>query len=180
MRLVLKRLHLISFGKFQDYVLNLEDGLNLITGPNEAGKSTIGAFIEGVFYGFRVPGTTRKRYTEDLERYRPWGHSTYRGAVTFSYNGRSLLLQRDFDSEEYHIYDEETGDDIGSDLPGYSNSNGAFPGEYFFGMNAHVFHNTVYIRQRHSRLETDKLKDLQDLIWYQYFRETRFFRPERR
>ena len=43
-----------AFGKFQtSRPIELSDGLNIIRGDNEAGKSTLGAFILGMFYGFR-------------------------------------------------------------------------------------------------------------------------------
>ena len=48
----IKTLHLIAFGKFKQTTIELDDGFNLIYGPNEAGKSTIQAFIEGMFFGF--------------------------------------------------------------------------------------------------------------------------------
>ena len=40
-----------SFGKLRDFVLKPGDGVNIIYGRNEAGKSTIMAFIKAIFYG---------------------------------------------------------------------------------------------------------------------------------
>lgn len=50
------RMQLIGFGKFRDRTIELSPGLNLLEGPNEAGKSTIQAFLTGMFYGFFQPG----------------------------------------------------------------------------------------------------------------------------
>jgi uncharacterized protein YhaN len=45
--------HLEKFGCFSDHkVENLPDGLLVVLGPNEAGKSTLHAFIKGVLFGF--------------------------------------------------------------------------------------------------------------------------------
>ena len=44
-------IYIESFGKFKNYKLDFKDGMNIIYGDNEAGKSTIMAFIEMMFYG---------------------------------------------------------------------------------------------------------------------------------
>ena len=54
--LEITRLELVGFGKFRERTIDLTSGLNLIEGPNEAGKSTIQSFITGMFYGFFQPG----------------------------------------------------------------------------------------------------------------------------
>ena len=38
--LEITRLELVGFGKFRERTIDLTSGLNLIEGPNEAGKST--------------------------------------------------------------------------------------------------------------------------------------------
>ena len=43
--MIIKTLHLISFGKFKNKTIELSDGLNIIYGKNESGKSTIMKFI---------------------------------------------------------------------------------------------------------------------------------------
>ena len=59
--LEITRLELVGFGKFRERTIDLTSGLNLIEGPNEAGKSTIQSFITGMFYGFFQPGTNTVR-----------------------------------------------------------------------------------------------------------------------
>ena len=44
-------IYIESFGKFKNYSLDFHDGMNIIYGDNESGKSTIMAFIEMMFYG---------------------------------------------------------------------------------------------------------------------------------
>jgi uncharacterized protein YhaN len=41
-----------SFGHFSEHALELRPGLNLLYGPNEAGKSTLLAFLRGMLFGF--------------------------------------------------------------------------------------------------------------------------------
>lgn len=60
--MIISRIELRHFGRFVDAAFDFSSGINLVTGPNEAGKSTIMAAIPAVLYGLR-----------DKERYRPWG-----------------------------------------------------------------------------------------------------------
>ena len=43
--MIIKKLNLISFGKFKDKTIELNDGFNAVSGDNEAGKSTLAGFI---------------------------------------------------------------------------------------------------------------------------------------
>ena len=58
----IKKLYLTSFGKFYKKDIELSDGFNLIKGLNEAGKSTIHKFIEGMLFGFYKTGGKNKEY----------------------------------------------------------------------------------------------------------------------
>ncbi|AEH50607.1 ATP-binding protein [Pseudothermotoga thermarum] len=58
-----KSLHIKAFGKFKDFQLNLKDGLNLVVGPNESGKTTIYHFIKACLGAGKL---------NVLERYKPW------------------------------------------------------------------------------------------------------------
>jgi len=52
-----------GFGLFHDaQVTDLPDGLTVVCGPNEAGKSTTLAFIRGVLFGFPTGNTKEKKY----------------------------------------------------------------------------------------------------------------------
>lgn len=50
---MLKDLHIEKFGHFQDYSVELSPGFVVFYGANEAGKSTLTAFIESLLFGFR-------------------------------------------------------------------------------------------------------------------------------
>ena len=49
--MIIKQIHIDAFGKLSDTDISLTDGLNIIEGKNESGKSTLGAFIKFIFYG---------------------------------------------------------------------------------------------------------------------------------
>ena len=44
-------LHIDGFGKLRDQDMEFQDGLNIVYGKNEAGKSTIHTFIKGMLFG---------------------------------------------------------------------------------------------------------------------------------
>ena len=44
-------LHIDGFGKFHDRTVRFEDGMNLVYGKNEAGKSTLHTFIRCMLFG---------------------------------------------------------------------------------------------------------------------------------
>ena len=52
-RLHLDRIHIQAFGKFFDKNIGpFSPGLNVVYGENEAGKTTINAFVGGVLFGW--------------------------------------------------------------------------------------------------------------------------------
>jgi uncharacterized protein YhaN len=50
---IVAQMHLDGFGHFRDHRIDLDPGLTLIHGPNEAGKSTLRAFLTWVLFGTR-------------------------------------------------------------------------------------------------------------------------------
>ena len=70
-----------SYGMFENFKLNFQDGINLIYGLNESGKSTIHSFIKEVFYGFTKPNLRINKFSTDYERYKPWNKNVFSGSV---------------------------------------------------------------------------------------------------
>lgn len=132
------KLDIKSFGKFHNFELTLYSGINIIEGSNEAGKTTISKFIEGVFYGFTKPYTKRTVYTEDYERYRPWDGESYKGSIEIEYKAKTYIIYRDFKNKSFSIFDKEKGNEL-TDFEGFDKSNLSFPGEYFFAMPVDIF-----------------------------------------
>ncbi|NLK44198.1 MAG: AAA family ATPase [Tissierellia bacterium] len=155
--MILKDLNLIGFGKFKNKNIELKEGINLIYGENEAGKSTIHSFIHGMFYGFLKPNVKSALYLEEHEKYNPWDGSRYAGVLSFKYNSRLYRIERDFTrgQERTKVFDGNTGEDITNRI-----DNGPArvlqPGIHFFGFNTRIFSNTISIKQLGSKTE-DKL-----------------------
>ncbi|RKD26800.1 hypothetical protein BEP19_16520 [Ammoniphilus oxalaticus] len=62
----IRSIHIYGFGKYHDFCLDLKPGFNVIEGMNEAGKSTLLAFIKAVLFGFENRRSPAMRY-EPLE-----------------------------------------------------------------------------------------------------------------
>ncbi|WP_349409581.1 ATP-binding protein [Pseudalkalibacillus sp. SCS-8] len=83
--MIIKRLHIYGFGRFENYVMELEDnGVQVILGENESGKSTIMAFIEYMLFGF--PKKSEKRL-----RYEPKTTQAYGGKLQLQTSEHGLL-----------------------------------------------------------------------------------------
>lgn len=160
----LKELNLISFGKFKNKVINLDDGLNIIYGENESGKTTIHNFIEGMFYGFLKPYATRRNFLEELNKYRPWDRDQYSGTLTLQKDGKIYRIERDFSREEVKVYDDETGKDITDDIDTGEKLKIHIPGLHFFGFNCLVYRNTIAVKQLGNKVDSQLAKEVNDRL----------------
>jgi len=147
-------LHLSSYGKFKDKTISFEDGINYIYGKNEAGKTTIMAFIKAMLYGFSGRGADG-----DRKRYMPWDGGKLSGemAVTLK-DGRKVIISRSSGrtpaQDEFRVLDALTGETCTVDLASE------------IGIGENAFLKTVFIRQMGMDPEggddelTDKLINL--------------------
>jgi uncharacterized protein YhaN len=77
-----------GFGHFSDYeVNNLGDGITVFLGPNEAGKSTLLAFIRGVLFGFPSGNTSEAKYP-------PLGNVAHGGQLLLQADGVDFSVER--------------------------------------------------------------------------------------
>ena len=135
-------LYIKSFGKLNGKKITFSEGVNIIEGGNESGKSTICAFIQFLFYG--LPSKTSEKL-----RYISWETSLASGSAIVKDMGIRYRIEREVVClktedgayqfrEKYGIYDAETN------IACFKSRS---PGEVFFGVSSSVFESTVYIRQ---------------------------------
>ena len=142
--MIIEKINIKSFGVITDMSLELSATRNVIEGQNEAGKSTIAAFIKYMLYGFsneQNPGELTER-----ERYLNWESGSADGNMTVSVKGKRYLIsrstvrvdgeQRDTYKEECNITDLETGTPAFGKVPA---------GEVFFGVDRDLFENTAFV-----------------------------------
>ncbi len=88
-------LYIEGFGKLENLSLSFSDGLNVIYGQNEAGKSTLHNFLKSMLYGLDRKGSGTKQ--DAYHRFRPWNQEIpFGGELRFSYQNKNYLLKRDF------------------------------------------------------------------------------------
>lgn len=87
--MIIKKLNLLSFGKFKNKEISLSDNLNIIYGTNESGKSTISAFIEAMLYSYPA-------HDKDRNRYFPWDKTPPSGTMTINHNSKDYTIYRTF------------------------------------------------------------------------------------
>ena len=83
-----------TFGKLENQTLTLQPGLNVISAPNEWGKSTWCAFLVNMLYGLETRVKTTKTAIADKDRYAPWSGSPMSGRIDLSWNGRDITIER--------------------------------------------------------------------------------------
>ena len=83
-----------TFGKLEHETLTLKPGLNIITAPNEWGKSTWCAFLVAMLYGIETRQHTTKAVLADKERYAPWSGKPMSGRMDILWQGRAITLER--------------------------------------------------------------------------------------
>ncbi|MDE7366789.1 MAG: AAA family ATPase, partial [Lachnospiraceae bacterium] len=109
----IKKLYLRHFGKYHKRELELQKGINLIYGPNEAGKTTIKDFIIGMFYGVeRLRGIAAR--TDEYTRHEPFDSSGYSGSMELEQEGKAYLIDRSFrkDQKSLKVYQQDTGREL--------------------------------------------------------------------
>ena len=162
--MIFKELGLLNFGKFEDKKIELQDGINLIYGVNEGGKSTITNFIDGIFYGFSRDSLARKVRDELFEKSRPWTSNLYRGYIILNDGEEDYRISRDFDKDEVSILNLNTGEDLSNDERNFLYSRISQPGVIFFELNRKIYKSSFYLEQRLSQLEDDASDELQNRI----------------
>ncbi|PKM79292.1 MAG: hypothetical protein CVU88_06545, partial [Firmicutes bacterium HGW-Firmicutes-13] len=148
--MILNRLYLKSFGKFKDKEIILTDGLNIIYGPNEAGKSTIQKFIEGMFFGFKKPYKSRRIFTNEQQSCQPWDSDIYTGILEYEHQGKKYQIERDFKNDDLVIRDVLTGENINKLFKQHKGTKELNFAENHMNINKNVFSNTISISQGRS------------------------------
>lgn len=83
-----------TFGNLEGRTLTLEPGLNVMSAPNEWGKSTWCAFLLAMLYGVDTRQRSRQGTLADKERYKPWSGKPMEGSMDLEWNGRAITIQR--------------------------------------------------------------------------------------
>ncbi|HHY91471.1 MAG TPA: AAA family ATPase [Clostridiales bacterium] len=148
----IEEMYIGRFGKIEDRSIRFEPGLNVIYGENEAGKTTVQAFIKAMLYGFSAK---RKSLREnERKRYFPWSGERAFGMLTFTdSDGTQYLIKRSFGAQkrqdEQVVLDCITGQEaVHIDFEK--------PGETLLGIGEEGFEKTICIKQLGSQIDCGK------------------------
>ncbi len=154
----LLELHIDGFGKFHDRTVSFEDGINIIYGKNEAGKSTLHTFIRGMLFGIER-GRGRAARNDLYSKYELWENSgTYEGWLRLESGGSIYRIERKFrkDSKAIKIINETRGME--------EEPTKAFLDEILCGLNETTYNNTISIGQLKSATEEGMVGELKNYI----------------
>lgn len=162
----INELTLVSFGKFNNKKIILEDGMNIIYGENEAGKTTVHKFIEGMFFGFFKPYRKRKVYTDEFDKYMPFDRDDYYGMLKYKHQGQIYRVERNFskDNGEVKIFDDSTGSEITSDFEYDKVTRLYDPSSVHLNLNRVVFSNTISIGQLDCKTDNDLIREVENSL----------------
>ena len=152
-----------TFGKLEQATLELKTGLNIITAPNEWGKSTWCAFLAAMLYGLDTRAKTTRTALADKERYAPWSGSPMAGRIDLNWNGRDITIERRTRNRiplgEFQAYETASGLAV-------SELNASNCGAVLLGVEQSVFRRAGFIRHADLPVTQDEAlrRRLNDLV----------------
>ena len=136
-----------AFGPFRNETLALVPGMNIVYGPNEAGKSTWHAALYAGLCGIRRGrGKPRSEDSEFTARHQPWDGKDWEvGAIVTLEDGRRVELRHDLAGR----VDSSARDAriAGRDYSSEIMNDGAADGARWLGLDRQSFLRTAWVRQ---------------------------------
>lgn len=148
-----------TFGKLNEARLDLSEGMNVLYGENESGKSTWSAFLRVMLYGISTKERTKAGAMADKEKYAPWSGKPMYGKIEFSWQGKDYTMERVSGRggilQAAKIVEDETGKIMDIPEP---------VGETLLGIRREVFERTAFIAQSQLAITGDKTGELEKRI----------------
>lgn len=110
----IKEAKIFNFGKLQNANFRFSEGINVIYGENEQGKTTLHAFLMGMLFGMEK-ARGRAASGDIYSKYEPWhAPSFYSGALRFEVDEKPFYLERNFYNKEKSEYlrNETDGEEL--------------------------------------------------------------------
>lgn len=158
--MIIKKVNIIVFGGLKDKIISFDKGMNIVYGENEAGKSTIQAFIKIWLYGMSNYKGKDYKQNERL-KYMPSTGETISGELYVEFKNKEYIIRRTFGKSKKEdtssVIDAITGEEI-------KYISKEEPGKYFFNINRATFINTLFIGQLGVEVRKDKEEEIIDKI----------------
>ena len=159
--MIIRNIKINGFGKLENKEFQLNKGINLITGKNECGKSTLAQCIQSMFFG--VSRTKNGKSISNYEKYKPWNDIPFTAKINYALdNGEEYEVYRDFNKRNTKIFNSNL-DDISSNYSIDKNKNSNFFTEQT-NISEDIFNKTAIIHQQEVKLnKTDQNVILQKI-----------------
>ncbi len=142
----IRKIYIKEYGSFLEREFSFSEGINLLEGSNESGKSTLLSFIRFILYG--MPRRAAGETVSERERGLSWTNGIAQGNMEIVSEGKGYRIERkgqlrggsnrETYSESCTVIDIETGTEV---------FKGEVPGKVFLGITSEVFTATACIRQ---------------------------------
>lgn len=145
-----------NFGKFSGKSWEFTEGINVIYGENESGKTTLYTFIKSMLFGLER-GRGRASLNDEFSQYEPWENPNfYSGILRFSCGNRNFRLERNFDkySKRVNLICEDDGEELSVEQGDLQ--------VLLDGLTQDAFENTVSIGQLKVKTDQSLANRLQD------------------
>lgn len=145
----INKIKINSYGKLKEKEIELKDGINIIYGKNESGKSTLLNFIVNSFYG--ISKNKKGKEYSDVEKYTPWLGEEFSGKLEYELNNKNKYeIYRDFKKKNPKIFNENM-EDISKEF----NIDKSKGNEFFYEqtkVDEELFLSTVVVGQQEVKL----------------------------
>lgn len=149
----IEELKINNFGKLKDKNIELKKGINIISGKNESGKSTLLKFITSMLYG--VSKNKNGRRISDYEKYTPWEDGEFSGKIIYELDNKEKYeVYRNFTKKNPQIVDNE-----GNDISKNYTIDKTYGNQFFVEqtkVDEELFNTSMVIMQQEVTLDKNK------------------------
>ncbi len=149
----INKLKINSYGKLKEKEIDLKNGINIIYGQNESGKSTLIKFIINSFFG--ISKNKNGKELSDYDKYKPWQGEEFSGKIDYELDNKEKFeIYRDFNKKNPKIFNENM-EDISKEF----NIDKSKGNEFFFEqtkIDENLFLSTLAINQNEVKLENQE------------------------
>lgn len=153
--MIIKNIYINHFGCLKDKHIEFNDGLNVVSLPNESGKSTIAEFIRVMLYGVNSLRFNQRK------KYMPFGCTSMGGEMTVCLDSMDYIIKRTFGTRKSDDKIEVINAVSGAKVKEYSVDN---VGRVMCSISGDAYENTCYVKQLSSKINDVKSSEIQSKL----------------